>query len=696
MSENISFIQGKKEQYNPSEMQGGLFFSKDSKEILLNGESYGNATPADEEDITAEDGSLKLKDRAYDEASFSGKGYVILRKNLVLQEDGTYKNILTQDMINQPNTIYEIRYDFTINTDIQNASLYITTGSLEFGQVQLDNISFYGDTSKIVITSLARITNCEKAPLGNLRSSFFLNDVKQVFLLRDINYTVGSTPSYWTSNNLNISDCNYIIDGKGHSIIANEQHNSNANITFQKINSLIIKDIILDGVTIKYDKLEQVTQGCNVVIEDCIIKNCSRFSISNCNNLTFRRCTFENAEIGGGTYNVDGLNIIKFLDCKFILGEYNTSNRELLHFQNTGLNGSLIVQNCTFIDNRDEAENASDWIDLYDNCNVIITNSHFVASKTCFNYSEGVINIKFQSSSTTDPASTQTDSNGSKYNVIIANNTFTFNNDSDSPTEFALVNCRSGVRESSSVDNSDVLNIRSCVSIHDNVIHLAGNILFHPIDIIESFNDIKFHDNIIIGKGSNCNMDTLFRITFNADSFIDKLGVTPQFNNIIYNNNIIDLEGNLLDLYRITDDTLYIKNLEVQGNVGRCNSIRYKDRSPYNTHNTYYKVCNNSIITNDASGEYTVGQATYPYLKSIGTRYYDITRNKPVYWSGTEWVDSSGNSSNLLVSGPTANRPTNAPVGFRYFDTDINCEIIWNGSQWVNTDGTLVSKVTII
>ena len=110
MSESVNFIQGRKEQYNPSEMQGGLFFSKDSKEILLNGESYGNATPADEEDITAESGNLKLKDRAYDEENFSGKGYVILRKNI---QEG--KNILTQEMINQANTVYEIRYDFDLN-----------------------------------------------------------------------------------------------------------------------------------------------------------------------------------------------------------------------------------------------------------------------------------------------------------------------------------------------------------------------------------------------------------------------------------------------------------------------------------------------------------------------------------------------------------------------------------------------------
>lgn len=131
MSENVNFYQGSKENYNPSEMQGGLYFSKDSKEILLNGESYGNATPADEEDITAEDGNLKLKDRAYDEANFSGKGYKILRKNI---QNG--KNILTQDMINEPNTVYEIRYDF----DLNGAKAVVPEGSvLKFNGGSINN-----------------------------------------------------------------------------------------------------------------------------------------------------------------------------------------------------------------------------------------------------------------------------------------------------------------------------------------------------------------------------------------------------------------------------------------------------------------------------------------------------------------------------------------------------------------------------
>lgn len=48
MSETVNFIQGSKRNYDSSTMQGGVYFSKDSKEVFLNGESYGNAVPADE------------------------------------------------------------------------------------------------------------------------------------------------------------------------------------------------------------------------------------------------------------------------------------------------------------------------------------------------------------------------------------------------------------------------------------------------------------------------------------------------------------------------------------------------------------------------------------------------------------------------------------------------------------------------
>ena len=87
---------------------------------------------ADDEDLIEVNNRLKLKDKVYDPDNFSGKGYVILRKNIV---EG--KNILTQDMINEPNTVYEIRYDFDLNnaeiTIPENCVLKFTGGSFKNG-----------------------------------------------------------------------------------------------------------------------------------------------------------------------------------------------------------------------------------------------------------------------------------------------------------------------------------------------------------------------------------------------------------------------------------------------------------------------------------------------------------------------------------------------------------------------------------
>lgn len=68
------------------------------------------AVPADEEDITEQNGTLQLANKTYDKQSFSGLGRVYLRKNIVGD-----KNVLTQAMINKANTIYVIQYDYDLN-----------------------------------------------------------------------------------------------------------------------------------------------------------------------------------------------------------------------------------------------------------------------------------------------------------------------------------------------------------------------------------------------------------------------------------------------------------------------------------------------------------------------------------------------------------------------------------------------------
>lgn len=95
------------------------------------------AVPADEEDITEQNGTLQLANKTYDKQSFSGLGRVYLRKNIVGD-----KNVLTQAMINKANTIYVIQYDY----DLKEASINIPENCvLQFdgGSLSNGNITFF-------------------------------------------------------------------------------------------------------------------------------------------------------------------------------------------------------------------------------------------------------------------------------------------------------------------------------------------------------------------------------------------------------------------------------------------------------------------------------------------------------------------------------------------------------------------------
>lgn len=119
-------------QFNPGTI-GLNALSQEAKDYLLTN------SPVNTEDITRDNQSrLQLADRAYNPASFSGKGYKILRQNIL---NGT--NVLAQSMILAANTVYEIRYDY----DLQGQEITIPEGCvLDFqggkfsnGSIQFNN-----------------------------------------------------------------------------------------------------------------------------------------------------------------------------------------------------------------------------------------------------------------------------------------------------------------------------------------------------------------------------------------------------------------------------------------------------------------------------------------------------------------------------------------------------------------------------
>lgn len=107
------------------------------------------AVPADEEDITEQNGTLQLANKTYDKQSFSGLGRVYLRKNIVGD-----KNVLTQAMINKANTIYNIvRY-----IDLKGETLTIPENSvLNFIGGAIGNGIIIGNKTKVINLNVDRI-----------------------------------------------------------------------------------------------------------------------------------------------------------------------------------------------------------------------------------------------------------------------------------------------------------------------------------------------------------------------------------------------------------------------------------------------------------------------------------------------------------------------------------------------------------
>ena len=107
------------------------------------------AVPADEEDITEQNGTLQLANKTYDKQSFSGLGRVYLRKNIVGD-----KNVLTQAMINKANTIYVIQYDY----DLKEASINIPENCvLNFIGGAIGNGTIIGNKTKVINLNVDRI-----------------------------------------------------------------------------------------------------------------------------------------------------------------------------------------------------------------------------------------------------------------------------------------------------------------------------------------------------------------------------------------------------------------------------------------------------------------------------------------------------------------------------------------------------------
>jgi len=256
----------------------------------------------DEEDLTVSkpdkngNSVVSLKDKVYDESNFSGKGYKILRKNIQLI-DGIRKNVLTQDMINEPNTIYEIRYDFDLeNLNIsllENSRFKFAGGHLKYGDIVIDNDILYSK-------EIGMIPNIDNYKVSTSNYKKLMNFINLGFhIIIDDTYYIHTTSDTITTNNLAITGI-----GKVSKLFCKNFDNG-IFVIKNNINEITIKNITIDtDVSLNRSNIfVNIKQSGPLFIKNINIENC------NSRNIRIFSYFGEDIDMSKGNTGIHNINV---------------------------------------------------------------------------------------------------------------------------------------------------------------------------------------------------------------------------------------------------------------------------------------------------------------------------------------------------------------------------------------------------
>ena len=587
----------------------------------------------DEEDITqsAIDGQgntyLSLKDRTYNPSEFSGKGYKILRKNIIEIEDANSnkvkKNILTKEMISEPNTVYEIRYDFDLNgkkiTIPENCTLDFNGGSLNNGEILFRNCTIQASIVSLLFKNI-RVTesnNVEEQQIANdyILADFFYdgNDIgkatnsalklcKHVKYLRKI--YILKTPIIMSNNSMltgmgedKINEksgyqpkCTEIITEENINAIECNQANSCkiSNIgLYNRLESNLSRGILITNST--HITLNDITIiGFDIGIEHkggfgCLF---NKIIISNAYQGMNLNPSSE-SQVNGGVYTG--------ISCKFCNIGYKIFDCNNLTFINCS--GEVIHKDYS-IKGREGSQVSAGW-NIQEGTEIILINPYLEGADT-FIYQRysiergqlAIIGAYYNSHAGETYVKPFTDGLfGYLKNTTIIGLTITntYYSGSGTPTHQGMIylsnNCHvSNVRGGMATVNGDNITITNCKF----AVERFGGI----------WTDNKFHPNNVIQGKSN-------------------IGTSSALNDI----------GNTLKLL------------------------------PNNTNPGLYA--------------------------------FNSSLDKPSWWDGSNWINAEGFKINKN-RGTTSERPTltREEEGFGYYDSTLKKKILWNGTEWTNIDGT--------
>lgn len=637
------------------------------------------------------------------------------------------KNILTQDMIDKPNTVYEIRYGFDLNGEEiiinDGCVLNFVGGTLKGGNIQFNETLLTGNEILIECSCTGIVKNSTLTPnMFGAKQDGFTDDVpfiqqaiellnnrgggtclfkKGTYLIGSINVKLPNCSQkgaiHIRPNISYIGENNTIIKVKDNSdgfegiFVGNDHYDSN-NINFDNlifdfngVNNLYKQEWITNKTTFFMAGI-RVCYAANVKITNSIFKenpglNCIILSytehgyVGNCSFVNVADSVKGNYFIPDHSAVISAGSDFKAENNRFVNDIYSATEEQGENRVNTAIEcnayGQIITNN--YIENFNIGILPSPvGITALENAvinNNIIKNCNCALSVWCSNEdSANFTNLLFSN------------------NLIECslNNTFAIDlirSTSDRTSNIQIVN--NTIFNKAKDKQHGYIGIYAGNGIHELII--KGNSFINLSSsaiVVTSGKNIQIDNNCIIGCGNNLlDSQNTSLISLETTNSFDKQD-TPIIDNVTITNNLLG---------GTTDNTSEVVGFSIYGDVRYItfrNNIIDKCGSDFSLDNMTSIGIEGNYFNMDHK---TNGWSEYaPNINvSPGSILTDLKRNI-IYYKTTNLSETGWEKANFILGdnyGPTPPDASSDKVGRIFFNTNTQKPVFCNGVDWLDVDG---------
>lgn len=693
---------------------------------------------ADDEDLVSVDKGeslsvLKFADRAYNPGIYVGMGYKILRRNII---DG--KNILTQDMVNQPHTIYMIQYDFDLDGatitlpegcmfDFQGGS--ISNGFLE-GKIentharpewfhspkdedwsaaiqQALNVcptvklsdKIYNISKKIVLNIYNSLIGC-----GHARSIILsqIDDGYAIYCNLDDDFNPLSTP--YATMQIKDLDIRYKYSGwqeteyleyypNAHAIVSDGYINIE-NVFISHFNKIIVFPVYADNVRLyniraddrarlknpQYDahkdfNVKWESNGDNTVIDNCYNMN---FYFSNNPNITFRNGIQCGVYLYYANAFVFGLHNEDTVHYKIRLQD-STSTFIKCYFHRNPLN---VDEKSIFTFKRESSSNFLIIQDCVFNNHGYVKDQVYIQEPTCIYVENKNADVRIINSYVS--VSSNHGDIYYKQNVFIKEKGTIYEVPSMNGRYYNGIVCASSITNKLSYyfyeNNISLIPAKRIYFTYNNTLRI-GDYKYELYEVLDKAR------KIITKRSHSCSINRLEN---------DKV-IRLYLFSTIYSNSTAMLrrtfnsdERHKIYLPLLACGTAILID---DGETIVGNSTKWEIDDEDEKYNIIDEQSSVGFVYQNNGMNVTV------LLKEIPTEGQWVAgdsayvKGHKYQYDGTNWLDKNGIIANTRKQGNSENRPTNVPAGFYYFDTSLN-KPVWkkndDTNEWVDATGSSV------